>query len=183
MQTVLEILKEQKDMQLKGNLYHKTQVAFCYNTNHIEGSTLTEEQTKYIFETNSFIQDEDTAINVDDVVEAVNHFRLFDYMIDIAKEPLTENMIKEFHKILKTSTSDSRKEWFNVGEYKKLPNEVGSITTAKPDEVAQEIKKLLDWYNSLKTVSINDVIKFHSDFEKIHPFQDGNRKIWKNDCI
>lgn len=178
MQSILEILKEQKDMQLKGNLYHKTQIAFCYNTNHIEGSSLTEEQTRYIFETNSFIPDVNSATNVDDVVEAVNHFKLFDYMIDIANEQLTEDMIKGFHKILKTSTSDSRKDWFNVGEYKKLPNEVGDIKTASPEEVQEKINELLNWYNSLVTVTIEDIIEFHANFEKIHPFQDGNRKNW-----
>lgn len=176
MKTVLEILKEQKDMQLKGNLYHKTQITFCYNTNHIEGSTLTKEQIRYIFETNSFITDGNVATNVDDVVETINHFKLFDYMIDIAKENLTEDMIMKFHKILKNSTSDSRKDWFNVGKYKRFPNKVGDINTAPPEEVEQEVKDLLNWYSSLEKVSVEDIVKFHANFEKIHPFEDGNRK-------
>lgn len=178
---ILEILKEQKDMKLKGNLYHNTQIAFTYNTNHMEGSTLTEEQTRFIFETNTILFEDKTIANVNDIIETSNHFKLIDYMIDIAKEPLTEEMIKEFHKILKTGTSDIRKEWFNVRDYKKLSNTVGDIKTTSPKDVQKDvqkdIKKLLDWYNSLENITINKIIEFHVKFEKIHPFQDGNGRI------
>lgn len=178
MKNVLNILREQKEMQLKGNLYHITQIHFAYNTNHIEGSTLTEEQTRYIYETNTLILDDgNTTAKVDDIVETANHFKLIDYMLDVADETLTENMIKEFHKILKTGTSDERKSWFKVGDYKQLENEVGGNSTIKAKDVAIEIEKLLNWYNSLERVSIEDIIKFHSDFEKIHPFQDGNGRV------
>ena len=174
---VLEILKEQKNMKLKGNLYHNTQIAFTYNTNHIEGSTLTEEQTRFIFETNTIFFDDKTVANVNDIIETLNHFKLIDYMLDVSKEEVSESMIKEFHKMLKSGTSDDKKEWFNVGEYKKLSNTVGNIKTTAPKDVANQIKKLLDWYNSLDKVTINEIIEFHAKFEKIHPFQDGNGRI------
>lgn len=174
---IYDILKEQKDMHLSGNLYHNTQIAFTYNTNHIEGSTLTEEQTRFIFETNTILFESKSVTNVNDIIETTNHFKLFDYMIDIAKEQLTEEMIKNFHKILKSGTSDSQKDWFNVGEYKKLPNSVGQIRTTSPKEVSQAINKLLVWYNSLSIITINEIIEFHAKFEKIHPFQDGNGRI------
>ena len=173
---ILEILKEQKDIKLKGNLYHYTQIAFTYNTNHMEGSTLTEEQTRFIFETNTIFFDT-KAIPVDDIIETTNHFKLIDFMIDIANNNLDENMIKEFHRILKNGTSDSQKDWFNVGEYKKLPNTVGNLKTTSPKDVSKAMEKLLDWYNSLNNVSINNIIDFHAKFEKIHPFQDGNGRI------
>ena len=173
MNSVLEILREQKEMKLKGNLYHFTQIEFAYNTNHIEGSTLTQEQTRYIYETNTLlVEDENTATNVDDIIETSNHFKAIDYMLNIANETLTEDIIKEFHTMLKTGTSDERKSWFNVGEYKALANEVGGMSTSNPENVANDMKKLLEWYNSLETVTFEDVVKFHSDFEKIHPFQD-----------
>lgn len=174
---ILEIIKEQKDMKLKGNLYHNTQIAFTYNTNHIEGSTLTEEQTRYIFETNTILFEDKTIANVNDIIETTNHFKLIDYMIDIANENLTEDMIKSFHKILKMSTTDSRKEWFNVGEYKKLPNSVGDMKTTAPKDVEKNMKKLLEWYNSLMQITIYEIIEFHARFEKIHPFQDGNGRV------
>lgn len=178
MKNVLNILREQKEMQLKGNLYHITQIQFAYNTNHIEGSTLTEEQTRYIYETNTLIlQDGNAITKVDDIIETANHFKLVDYMFDVADKELSENMIKEFHKILKTGTSDERKSWFKVGDYKQLENEVGGNSTIKAKDVAIEIEKLLNWYNSLEKVAIEDIIKFHSDFEKIHPFQDGNGRV------
>ena len=176
---ILSVLKEQKEMNLKGNLYHTTQIQFAYNSNHIEGSTLTEEQTRYIYETNTlFVEDNNSNTKVDDIIETSNHFKLIDYMLDTANEILNEIMIKEFHKILKIGTSDERKSWFNVGEYKSLSNEVGGISTSNPENVENDIEKLLNWYTSLDTVIIEDIIKFHSDFEKIHPFQDGNRKSW-----
>lgn len=174
---ILEILREQKNMKLKGNLYHNTQIIFAYNTNHIEGSKLTEEQTRHIYETNTVLIEKETVINVDDVLETANHFRLVDYMLDIADKDLTEEIIKEFHKILKEGTADSRKDWFAVGEYKKLANEVGGLNTTLPKNVEKEMKKLLEWYNNLNEVTINEVIEFHAKFEKIHPFQDGNGRI------
>ena len=174
---VLDILREQKEMQLKGNLYHNTQIAFTYNTNHIEGSTLTEEQTRYIFETNTILFEDKTIANVNDIIETTNHFKLIDYMIDVANDELTEDMIKKFHSILKTGTSDSKKEWFNVGEYKQLPNSVGDMKTTAPKDVQKNMQKLLDWYNSLMQITINEIIEFHARFEKIHPFQDGNGRV------
>ena len=174
---ILEVLREQKNMKLKGNLYHNTQITFAYNTNHIEGSKLTEDQTRYIYETNTLLAEKDSITDLDDVLETSNHFKLVDYMLDIANEKLTEKMIKEFHRILKEGTSDSRKNWFNVGEYKKLSNEVGGLKTTEPRNVEKEMKKLLEWYNSLKQVTINEIIESHVKFEKIHPFQDGNGRI------
>ena len=174
---VLELLREQKQIGLKGNLYHNTQIVFAYNTNHIEGSKLTEEQTRYIYETNTILFEGETIASVDDIVETSNHFKLVDYMLDIANENLTEDMIKQFHKILKEGTSDSRKDWFMVGEYKKLPNEVANMKTSLPKDVQKNMSKLLDWYNSLENITIKDIIDFHVRFEKIHPFQDGNGRI------
>lgn len=178
MDNLLKILREQKEMKLKGNIYHFTQINFAYNTNHIEGSTLTEEQTRYIYETNTLVlEDADAQAKVDDIIETANHFKLVDYMLDVAKEPLTEDMIKEFHRILKTATSDDRKDWFNVGDYKKLANEVGGSTTSKPEDVARDMQKLLSNYNAIEKVTFEDIVKFHKDFETIHPFQDGNGRI------
>ena len=175
---VLDILREQKEMKLKGNLYHRTQVSFAYNTNHIEGSTLTEDQTRYIFETNTILFEGDTIAKVDDILETANHFKLVDYMLDVADKKLTEKLIKEFHKILKDGTSDSRVEWFNVGEYKQRANTIGSgIKTTSPNNVEKEMSKLIDWYNSFKQITINEIIEFHYRFESIHPFQDGNGRI------
>lgn len=174
---ILQVLREQKAMRLKGNLYHNTQIIFAYNTNHIEGSRLTEEQTKNIYETNTLLFESDTIANVDDILETANHFKLVDYMLDVADKKLTEDMIKQFHKILKESTSDSTKEWFNVGEYKKLANEAGGMNTVQPKDVGKHMIKLLEWYNSLQKVTILEIIEFHSRFEKIHPFQDGNGRV------
>ena len=178
MNNILDILREQKEMRLKGNLYHITQVNFAYNTNHIEGSTLTEEQTRYIYETNTLVlEDGNKQANVDDIIETANHFKLVDYMLDVTDKELTIDMIKEFHKILKTGTSDERKSWFNVGEYKKLENEVAGQATTKPEDVESAMAKLLNNYNSLSTVTFEDIVKFHKDFESIHPFQDGNGRV------
>ena len=174
---ILNVLKEQKEMKLKGNLYHNTQIVFAYNTNHIEGNKLTEEQTRYIYETNTILFEKETIASVDDILETANHFKLVDYMLDNSEEILTENMIKEFHKILKEGTSDSRKEWFKVGEYKQIVNEVGNIKTTLPKYVNRDMIKLLDWYNSLSKVTIKEIIEFHARFEKIHPFQDGNGRV------
>ena len=174
---VLEVLREQKEMGLKGNLYHNTQIMFSYNTNHIEGSKLTEEQTRYIFETNTILFEGGTVASVDDILETANHFKLVDYMLDIADQNLTEDIIKKFHKILKEGTMDSRKEWFNVGDYKKLANEAGNMKTSSPKQTPKDIQKLMEWYNSLPKVTIKEIIEFHARFEKIHPFQDGNGRI------
>ena len=174
---MLEVLREQKEMKLKGNLYHNTQIVFAYNTNHIEGSKLTEDQTRYIYETNTLLTEKESITNLDDIIETANHFKLVDYMLDVADKELTEVMIKEFHKILKDGTSDSRKDWFNVGDYKKLANEVGGLKTTEPKNVERDMKKLLDWYKNIKKVTINEIIEFHAKFEKIHPFQDGNGRI------
>ena len=174
---ILEVLREQKNMKLKGNLYHNTQITFAYNTNHIEGSKLTEDQTRYIYETNTILFENETITSVDDIIETANHFKLVDYMLDMADKKLTENMIKDFHKILKEGTSDSRKDWFAAGDYKKLPNEVGGLKTTEPKNVEKDMKKLLEWYEDLKHVTINEIIEFHAKFEKIHPFQDGNGRV------
>ena len=173
---LLNILKEQKEMRLKGGIYHKTQIELTYNSNHIEGSTLTHDQTRYIFETNT-IGIEKGNINVDDIIETSNHFRCVDYIIDNALKPLSESMIKNLHFLLKSGTSDSRKAWFRVGEYKKLANEVGGEETCAPQNVKTEMQKLLATYNSLETKTFEDVVRFHWHFEKIHPFQDGNGRI------
>ena len=174
---VLEVLREQKEMGLKGNLYHNTQIIFAYNTNHIEGSKLTEDQTRYIYETNTILFERGTVASVDDIVETSNHFKLVDYMLDNADKELTEEMIKNFHRILKEGTMDSRKDWFNVGEYKRLANEAGSMKTSSPKQVAKDMRKLMEWYNSLSKVTIKEIIEFHAKFEKIHPFQDGNGRV------
>ena len=173
---LLNILKEQKDIKLSGGIYYKTQIELTYNSNHIEGSSLTWEQTRYIFETNTIGVEKDT-INVDDIVETANHFKCVDYMIENALKPLTESMIREFHYILKNGTSDSRKKWFNVGDYKKLPNEVGGEATCPPEKVKTEIKKLLTEYNNIGQKSLEQIIEFHKNFESIHPFQDGNGRV------
>ena len=174
---VLEVLREQKEMGLKGNLYHNTQIMFSYNTNHIEGSKLTEEQTRYIFETDTILFEGGTVASVDDILETANHFKLVDYMLDIADQNLTEDIIKKFHKILKEGTMDSRKEWFNVGDYKKLANEAGNMKTSSPKQTPKDMQKLMEWYNSLPKVTIKEIIEFHARFEKIHPFQDGNGRV------
>ena len=174
---ILEVLREQKEMKLKGNLYHNTQIIFAYNTNHIEGSKLTEDQTRYIYETNTLLTEKDSITNLDDVLETANHFKLVDYMLNVAEKKLTEKIIKEFHKILKEGTSDSRKDWFVVGDYKKLANEVGGLKTTEPKNVERDMKKLLEWYETLNKITINEIIEFHAKFEKIHPFQDGNGRV------
>lgn len=174
---ILDILREQKEMKLNGNLYYETQISFAYNTNHIEGSKLTEDQTRYIYETNTILFEENTVVHVDDILETTNHFKLVDYMLDIAKNELSEDMIKTFHKILKEGTSDSKKEWFNVGEYKQKANEVGNIKTTLQKNVQRDMNKLIEWYNSLEKIKIEDIIEFHYRFECIHPFQDGNGRV------
>ena len=173
---LLVALQREKEAMMKGGIYHRTQIDLTYNSNHIEGSRLTHEQTRYIFETNT-IGITDEGVNVDDVLESVNHFRCIDIIIDRAAERLTESLIKELHSVLKSGTSDSRKKWFAVGEYKRLPNEVGGNETAAPEVVDREMKALLKWYNSIKKKSFEDIVDFHQRFEMIHPFQDGNGRV------
>ena len=172
-QTLLERLKSEKASHISGGIYHKIQIEFTYNSNHIEGSKLTHDQTRYIFETNT-IGVENDALNVDDIIETANHFKCIDMIINNAKYKLTEKFIKQLHYTLKSGTSDSRKDWFNVGEYKKLPNEVGGKETAKPEDVATKIKALLKDYNQKEEHTLEEIIDFHYSFETIHPFQDGN---------
>ncbi len=175
-ETLLDILKEQKTNKFPGGIYHKTQIELTYNSNHMEGSSLTHDQTRYIFETNT-IGVENEALNVDDIIETANHFRCVDMMIDQAKAALTERLIKELHLTLKNGTSDSRKDWFAVGDYKKLPNEVGGMDTALPEEVAHKMKALLKDYNGKREKTLEDILDFHVQFERIHPFQDGNGRV------
>lgn len=174
--TLLDILQEEKMSKYSGGIYHKTQIELTYNSNHMEGSRLTQEQTGYIFETNTICTEKE-ALNVDDVIETANHFRCVDIIIDNAKAALTEKFIKELHLILKNGTSDSGKDWFRVGEYKKMPNEVGGMETALPEEVADKIKNLLAEYNGKKEKTFEDILDFHVKFERIHPFQDGNGRV------
>ena len=174
--SLLAIMQEQKEVNLSGGIYHRVQIDLTYNSNHIEGSRLTHDQTRYIFETNT-IGMADGSVNVDDVVETANHFRCIDSIIDHATHALSEKYIKELHLLLKSGTSDSRKSWFAVGEYKKLPNEVGGRETAAPEDVHAELGALIAEYNELETVSLEDIIAFHVRFERIHPFQDGNGRI------
>ena len=175
-QTLLERLKAEKASALSGGIYHKVQIELTYNSNHIEGSKLTHDQTRYIFETNT-IGVENDALNIDDIIETANHFKCIDMVIDNATYRLTEKFIKELHFTLKSGTSDSRKDWFNVGEYKKLPNEVGVKETAKPEDTANKIKTILKDYNQKDEHTLEEIIDFHYRFETIHPFQDGNGRV------
>ena len=173
---LLARLREEKETKLKGGIYHRTQIDLTYNSNHIEGSRLTKEQTRYIFETNTLgITTENTRI--DDIMETVNHFRCIDFIIDHATDRITEPLIKQLHLILKSNTSDSQKSWFAVGDYKRLANEVGEHETVQPEEVHRHMKALLDDYNALKKAELDDIIDFHVRFERIHPFQDGNGRV------
>ncbi len=174
--TLLDILQDEKANKYSGGIYHKTQIDLTYNSNHIEGSRLTHDQTRYIFETNT-IGMENEVLNVDDVVETANHFCCIDMIIGNAKATLSEKFIKKLHLILKNGTSDSRKDWFSVGDYKKLPNEVGEMDTALPEEVADKMKALLFEYNSKEEKTLEDILEFHVKFERIHPFQDGNGRV------
>ncbi len=173
---LLERLRQEKECRLKGGIYHRTQIDLTYNSNHIEGSRLTKEQTRYIFETNTLgVTTESTRI--DDILETVNHFRCIDYIIDHATEKITEPHVKQLHSMLKHNTSDSLKSWFAVGDYKRLPNEVGGEETALPQDVHKRMKALLAAYNANKTVTFDDILDFHVQFERIHPFQDGNGRV------
>lgn len=174
--TLLQVLQVEKRSHLSGGIYHKVQIDMTYNSNHIEGSRLTHDQTRYIFETNT-IGIESESVSVDDVIETVNHFRCIDAVIDNAKKALSEKLIKELHFILKTGTSDNRKDWFMVGDYKKMPNEVGGMETVLPEEVGHKMKALLAEYNAIENKKLIDIIDFHVRFECIHPFQDGNGRV------
>lgn len=175
-QSFLEVLRREKESGQKGGLYHKIQIELTYNSNHIEGSKLTHEQTRYIFETKT-VGILEPSVKVDDIIETVNHFRCVDFVIDGAKSKLSESFIKQLHFMLKNGTTDSQKNWFKIGGYKMIENEVGGEETAKPSEVAAKIKNLLLEYNSKSQISFDDILDFHVQFEKIHPFQDGNGRI------
>lgn len=174
--TLLDILREEKTDKYQGGIYHKTQIDLTYNSNHMEGSRLTHDQTRYIFETNT-IGVENEVLNVDDVIETANHFRCIDMIIDDSCMVLTEKLLKLLHLTLKNGTSDSRKDWFAVGDYKKMPNEVGGMETTLPEQVSGKIKKLLAEYNAKEEKSLEDILDFHVKFERIHPFQDGNGRV------
>lgn len=175
---VKKALIEQRKMNLSGNLYHKTQLDFAYNTNHIEGSTITPDETASIYETGTILTSSDKVIVLKDATEVKNHFTLFKYMLDTIEEKLSEDMIKKFHFILKEGTlTDEEKEWFVVGDYKKKKNFVGNITTSLPSEVAKDMQNLLEWYEKIDNKRVEDIIEFHVRFESIHPFQDGNGRV------
>lgn len=171
-----KLLDEKRD-KFHGGLYHKTQVNLAYNSNRIEGSKLTEEQTRFIFETRTIGFKDQEAVPVDDIIETSNHFVAFDNMLETLEEPLNDLIIKKFHSILKSSTQDDRKPWFNVGEWKKLPNEVGGVATSLPEAVANDIEKLTEWYSNLEKPNFEDIVTYHYRFERIHPFQDGNGRV------
>ena len=174
--TLLSVLQREKQSRLPGGIYHRVQIDLTYNSNHIEGSRLSREQTRFIFETNT-IGIEKQAVNVDDVVETANHFRCIDMVIDDANRALSQAMIKRLHEILKSGTSDSRQDWFAVGEYKKLPNEVGGQETVAPEDVENRMRALLNAYNAKTRKTLRDLLDFHVQFESIHPFQDGNGRV------
>lgn len=174
--TLLDVLKEEKRSRVSGGIYHKIQIELTYNSNHIEGSRLTHDQTRYIFETNTVGVSAEGA-RVDDIIETTNHFSCIDEIIETAAAKLSENYIKRLHSVLKAGTSDAKMDWFAVGNYKKLPNEVGGKETTLPENVSAEIKKLLSDYNGRENITLDDIIGFHVRFEKIHPFQDGNGRI------
>lgn len=174
--TLPEILRAEKKVNLSGGIYHKIQIELTYNSNHLEGNRLTHDQTRYIFETNTIGMDKG-AVKVDDIVETVNHFKCIDLVIENAGKPISETFIKELHRTLKSGTTDARQEWFAVGAYKRLPNTVGDMYTASPEEVADKMKELLSGYNAIVEKTLDDLLDFHYRFECIHPFQDGNGRI------
>ena len=175
-ETLLDRLRAEKEAHLSGGIYHKVQIELTYNSNRIDGSQLTQDQTRYIFETNTIGAD-NGSVNVDDIVETANHFRCIDRVIDQANATLSENFIKQLHLTLKSGTSDARKSWFAVGDYKKLPNEIGGNQTTAPEDVPDEMKKLLHAYNAIPNKTLDDILDFHVRFERIHPFQDGNGRV------
>ena len=172
---LLQTLRDEKSIRLSGGIYNELQVRMTYNSSRIEGCSLTEEQTRFIYDTNSFSSKE--CVPLDDIFETVNHFRAIDYVIDVAEEVLSEDIIKELHRIIKQSSTDSTRLCFSLGDYKKMSNVVGGQDTVAPERVETEIKKLLDWYNSLPQIKIEDIVEFHYRFERIHPFQDGNGRV------
>lgn len=173
---LLLALREQMESNMRGGIYHRTQIDLTYNSNHIEGSRLSKEQTRYIYETNT-IGVTDEAVSVDDIIETTNHFRCIDFVIEHAEEPLTEEMIKRLHALLKAGTSDADRPWFAVGEYKRLPNEVGGKETAAPEDVPAAMRALLQEYTGKRRVSLEEILDFHYRLEMIHPFQDGNGRV------
>ena len=175
--TIATKLTEERQNKFHGGLYHKTQVNLTYNSNRIEGSRLTEEQTRYIFETRTIGFKDEEAIPVDDIIETANHFVAFDYLLNTLAESLTTDIIKEFHRILKAGTADAQKSWFNVGNWKKLPNEVGGTETTRPDNVEVDLNQLNQWFLNIENVSFENIVEYHYRFEKIHPFQDGNGRV------
>lgn len=177
MSPLLKALTREKAAKMKGGIYHRVQVDLTYNSNHIEGSQLTHDQTRMIFETRTFSVLENETVRVDDIIETANHFRCIDYIIDNAMAPLSVGLIKQIHRMLKENTSDSRNEWFAVGDYKRLPNEVGGIETTPPEHVAHDMKELLSWYKQVEKKDEECIIEFHQRFEMIHPFQDGNGRV------
>ena len=184
--TLLERLSAERRAKISGGIYHKVQIEFTYNSNHIEGSRLTHDQTRYIFETNT-IGIGGGSVKVDDIVETANHFRCIDLIIENAKRPISEALIKELHRTLKNGTTDARQDWFAVGDYKRLPNTVGNMDTTLPEDVPQKIQELLFEYNAKKEKTFDDLLDFHYKFECIHPFQDGNGRVGRlllfKDCL
>lgn len=174
---ILKRLREEKNSGLKGGLYHKLQVEMAYNSNRIEGSRLTEDQTRYIYETNTIGMAGDVVINVDDVIETTNHFAAVDFVLETAEQVLSQDWIKQVHAILKQGTSDARKSWFRVGDYKLVPNEVGGRETSAPEQVVEDMESLLERYRQEESVSLESILDFHVNFERIHPFQDGNGRV------
>ncbi|MDP3130025.1 MAG: Fic family protein [Bacillota bacterium] len=174
---LLKRLKAEQNQKIKGGIYHESQIVMTYNSNRIEGSKLSESQTRYIFETNTISADAATAVNVDDVIETTNHFRCIDYVIETVSEPVTESLVKDLHRILKTGTSDARQDWFRVGDYKLRPNTVGGAATASPQSVERKMASLIGTYENIVRVTFEDILAFHHDFEAIHPFQDGNGRV------
>lgn len=174
---ILERLREEKASAFKGGLYHKLQVEMAYNSNRIEGSRLTEDQTRYIYETNTLGMASDVAVNVDDVIETTNHFIAIDFLLETAEQALSQEWIKQVHTILKQGTSDSRKSWFRVGDYKQIPNEVGGRETSAPEQVTADMERLLNSYHDRSVVDLETILDFHVRFERIHPFQDGNGRV------
>jgi Fic family protein len=177
MSSLLSYLIQEKQTKLKGGLYHKTQINLAYNSNRIEGSCLTAEQTRYIFETRTIGFKEEEAVSIDDIIETSNHFLAFDYLLDTIDKPLDERRITRFHKILKTATADVQTAWLHLGKWKKLPNEIDGIETTKPENVEADMQKLNNWYNAVVDISFDTIIEYHYRFEKIHPFQNSNGKV------
>ncbi|HBT96930.1 MAG TPA: cell filamentation protein Fic [Desulfobulbaceae bacterium] len=174
---LITYLKEEKEAKRKGGLYHKTQINLAYNSNRIEGSRLTEEQTRFIFETRTIGFKDQEAVPVDDIIETSNHFVAFDYLLDTIALPFANTLVKEFHSILKTGTADATKKWFRIGDWKRLPNEVGGTATTLPDNVETDMNTLNKWYNSISRIELETIVEYHYHFEKIHPFQDGNGRV------